>query len=175
MTCPHCFEMMTPKIFSPYFSRVDLRAFLETLLLARCVYGHTYKNSHKITLATRKEKRSPLQADNCPWKMTVSCTKKTDGKLKVNKIDNVHNHGLAADPLYHHQHRRLLKEAGAGLATALQATTARDGQRLVTERDLYNLRAKLDLGSKNCVADLSTASPRQSHVLQDILLKIKKD
>lgn len=27
MTCRHCFEMMTLKLFSPYFSRVDLRAF----------------------------------------------------------------------------------------------------------------------------------------------------
>ncbi|KAL1935132.1 hypothetical protein VTP01DRAFT_4272 [Rhizomucor pusillus] len=44
--------------------------------------------------------------------------------------------------------------SGARPATVLQATTARDAQRLVTKRELYNLRAKLDQGPKNCVADL---------------------
>lgn len=67
-------------------------------ITVRCVHGHTYKNSHKNTLATRKKKRLPLQADNCPWKLTASCTKKTNLKWKVNKIDDVHNHDLATDP-----------------------------------------------------------------------------
>ncbi|KAL1928388.1 hypothetical protein VTP01DRAFT_2744 [Rhizomucor pusillus] len=49
---------------------------------------------------------------------------------------------------------RTMLEAGARPATVLQATTARDGQRLVTKRDLYNLRAKLDQGPENCVANL---------------------
>ncbi|KAL1936553.1 hypothetical protein VTP01DRAFT_687 [Rhizomucor pusillus] len=135
-------------------------------ITVRCVHGHTYKNSHKNTLATRKKKRLPLQADNCPWKLTASCAKKTNLKWKVNKIDDGHNHDLAEDPLCCHQHRRLPKEtedmaramleAGARPATVLQATTVRDGQRLVTKRDLYNLRAKLDQGPKNCVANLVT-------------------